>query len=107
MPALGSTQPLKLDDDILGDNEAANEVPAAPEANAIDPYFKQIFDQFIALKKTCGEPIAGVTYGKFADKLQKNRADLIAKTGCRDVRFTVYVKDGKASLKASPIRDEV
>lgn len=107
MPALGNSPPMKLDDDILGDNDAGIEAPPAAEPNAIDPYFKQIFDQFIALKKTCGEPIAGVTYGKFADKLQKNRADLIAKTGCRDVRFTVYVKDGKASLKASPIRDEV
>jgi hypothetical protein len=28
------------------------------------------------------------------------------KTGCRDVRFTVYVKDGKAALKATPVKDE-
>ncbi len=92
------------DDDLL--TEADGEPSSGSEPNAIDPYFMQIFEQFIALKKTCGEPISGVTYGKFADKLQKNRVELITKTGCRDVRFTVYVKDGKASLKASPVRDE-
>ena len=36
----------------------------------------------------------------------RNRDDLIAKTGCREVRFTVYVKDGKAALKATPVKDE-
>ena len=30
----------------------------------------------------------------------------MAKTGCREVRFTVYVKDGKAALKATPVKDE-
>jgi hypothetical protein len=29
----------------------------------------------------------------------------VAKHGCRTVRFSVYVKDGKAALKATPIRD--
>ena len=33
-----------------------------------------------------------------------NRADLMQRTGCRDVKFTVYVKDGKAALKATPIK---
>ena len=36
----------------------------------------------------------------------KNRDDLKSKTGCREVRFTVYVKDGKAALKATPVKDE-
>jgi hypothetical protein len=27
------------------------------------------------------------------------------KTGCVDVKFTVYVKDGKAALKATPVKD--
>ena len=29
----------------------------------------------------------------------------MAKTGCKEVRFTVYVKDGKAALKATPVKD--
>ena len=37
---------------------------------------------------------------------RKTRDDLIAKTGCKEVRFTVYVKDGKAALKATPVKDD-
>ena len=58
------------------------------------------------MKKSCNEPTSGLTYEKFAEKLVKNRDDLMAKTGCREVRFTVYVKDGKAALKATPVKDE-
>jgi hypothetical protein len=35
----------------------------------------------------------------------RNREDLITKTGCKEVKFTVYVKDGKAALKATPVKD--
>ncbi|HET9623037.1 MAG TPA: MXAN_5187 C-terminal domain-containing protein [Kofleriaceae bacterium] len=57
-------------------------------------------------KKSCNESIAGLVFERFAEKLIKNRDDLMAKTGCREVRFTVYVKDGKAALKATPVKDD-
>ena len=72
----------------------------------MDPYFQQVFEQFIAVKKSCNESIAGLTYDKFAEKLIRNRDELRSKTGCREVRFTVYVKDGKAALKATPVKEE-
>ena len=40
----------------------------------------------------------------FANKLRKNRDALMARHGCASVRFHVYIKDGKAALKASPER---
>jgi len=95
---------LGLDDDILG-GAGSDSAPAAESAGG-DDYFKQVFDQFVAMKKSCGEPVAGLTLAKFSEKLVKNRDDLMSKTGCRDVRFTVYVKDGKAALKATPVKDE-
>jgi len=63
-------------------------------------------EQFVSTKKQCNESIAGLVFERFAEKLIKNRDDLMAKTGCREVRFTVYVKDGKAALKATPVKDE-
>ncbi len=100
-PPLRATEPApkdNLDDDILG----ASEEPTS----MVDPHFKSVYDQFVALKQSCNEPTSGLTYQKFSEKLIKNRDDLMAKTGCRDVRFTVYVKDGKAALKATPVKDE-
>ncbi|MBA3394453.1 MAG: hypothetical protein H0T89_17540 [Deltaproteobacteria bacterium] len=91
--------PLSLDDDILGGFESEGR-------GTVDPYFKSVYDQFVSTKQSCGEPTAGLTYEKFAEKLVRNRDDLTSKTGCKDVRFTVYVKDGKAALKATPVKDE-
>jgi hypothetical protein len=111
-PAFAPQAPLNLDDDMLGRDSAELDTPrverSVPRGSTPrgEPYFKQIFDQFIALKRSCNEPIAGLVYERFAEKLVKNRADLMAKTGCREVRFTVYVKDGKAALKATPVKDE-
>ena len=65
-----------------------------------------MFEQFVSVKKSCGESTSGLTYAKFSEKLVKNRDDLMAKTGCKEVRFTVYVKDGKAALKATPVKDD-
>ncbi len=98
-----------LEDDILGSLGGGGKSVAEafePPAPNEDPYFRSIYDQFIARKKECGEQTGGLTYAKFAEKLVKNRDDLMAKTGCREVRFTVYVKDGKAALKATPVKDE-
>jgi hypothetical protein len=92
--------PLNLDDDL------GMRGSAAQGASRVNPYFKQVFDQFVSVKQNCNESIAGLSYDKFAEKLVKNRDDLVTKTGCREVRFTVYVKDGKAALKATPVKDE-
>lgn len=92
----------RLDDDILGGAELLPE----PAAASAEDYFQGVFDQFVELKKSCGETIVGLTFTKFADKLRKNRDELMTKTQCKDVRFTVYVKDGKAALKATPVKDE-
>jgi hypothetical protein len=78
-------------------------VPAvgSPEEEAS---FRAVFNEFVELKKRCGEATAGLTYPKFSEKLKKNRDDLMAKPGCVGVKFSVYVKDGKAALKATPVK---
>jgi hypothetical protein len=95
--------PLRLDDDILGGADLGG---GTNGSDGVDPYFKQVYDQFLSVKQSCGESTAGLTYEKFSGKLVKNRDDLMSKTGCKEVRFTVYVKDGKAALKATPVKDE-
>ena len=79
-------------------------VPYDPEEEE-EAHFRHIFDDFIAKKRDCGESTAGLTRDKFLQKLRENKASLVAKHHCRTVRFSVYVKDGKAALKATPIRE--
>ncbi|MBW2277278.1 MAG: hypothetical protein JRF63_07290 [Deltaproteobacteria bacterium] len=86
--------------------------PPAPAAAAPKPlspeeeqkYFRQIYQQFVDLKKKLGEPVDQLEFERFEVTLRKNRDTLMARYGCTQVRFQVYEKDGKASLKATPVK---
>lgn len=70
-----------------------------------EAHWQDVFQQFVAMREKCGEPADGLTYEKFSAKLRKNKEQLVAKYNCRTVRFQVHAKDGKAALKATPVRD--
>jgi hypothetical protein len=71
----------------------------------LEAYFRKVYQDFVELKRKCGEPTENVTFEKFVGKLRDNREQLIKKLGCKSVKFQVYVKDGRAALKATPVRD--
>ena len=86
------------------DAEATRVVPYDPDEEE-EAHYRHIFDDFMDKKRECGESTVGLTRDKFLQKLRDNKATLIEKHNCRTVRFSVYVKDGKAALKATPIRE--
>lgn len=90
-------QKLVLDDLILSDDKSGDH-------DSEEAHFEAVFAEFLRVREQCGEGAAGLTMEKFREKLLRNRDDLIAKTGCARVKFSVYVKDGKAALKASPVK---
>lgn len=63
-----------------------------------------VYEDFIRTKKQCGESTDGLTFDKFSHTLRKNRDALIQRHGCKRVRFSVYVREGRASLKATPVK---
>jgi len=67
-------------------------------------YFRQIFDKFVETKKQCGERTDNLQLERFSQTLRRNRDALVERYGCKAVRFQVYVKEGKAALKATPVR---
>jgi hypothetical protein len=89
---------------ITGGPDATRVIASADDGDE-ETHFKNIFNDFVATKRECGESIAGLTLDKFKDKLRGNKDALMSKHQCRTVRFAVYVKDGRAALKATPIRD--
>ncbi|HYO56650.1 MXAN_5187 family protein [Archangium sp.] len=70
-----------------------------------EQHFQDVFREFVATRDQCGEPNDGLTYDKFVAKLRKNKEQLVQKYACKTVRFQVYVKEGKAALKATPVKD--
>jgi hypothetical protein len=83
---------------------AAAPAPAAAFEVDEETHWQQVFQDFLRTRASCGEPSEGLTYDKFRGKLEGNKAQLVAKYGCKTVRFQVYVKDGKAALKATPVK---
>jgi hypothetical protein len=64
-----------------------------------------VFEDYVRVKQQCGESTEGLTFDKFSVTLRKHRDTLVARHACKRVSFRVSVKDGKASLKATPVRD--
>jgi hypothetical protein len=64
-----------------------------------------VYDEFLRVKKQCDEPTEGLSFEKFQNTLRKNRDALVQRHNCKRVRFSVYVKDGRASLKATPVKE--
>ncbi len=84
--------------------------PSAPRATTStqdgqNTEWVHVFEEFYATKQRCGESVNGFTFDKFQNTLKKHRDAIIERHGVRRVKFSVYVKDGKAALKASPIRE--
>ncbi|UQA61592.1 MXAN_5187 family protein [Polyangium aurulentum] len=66
--------------------------------------WQRVYEEFLAMKQECGEPTAGMTFEKFKSTLQRNKDALVQRHGVTRVKFTVYAKEGKAALKASPVK---
>ena len=101
----------------LGKDEDEQTMVAQPSADLIaatgghnaanDPSaeWHQVYEEFLRTKRECNEPTDGLTFEKFQQTLKKNRDALMQRHGCKRVKFSVYVKEGRASLKATPVRD--
>jgi hypothetical protein len=84
---------------------AANPAASPPvDGESDQAHFSQVFEDYLALRQRCGESVVGLSLDKFAAKLQSNRDQLISKHGCKSAHFTVYEKDGKAAIRAVPVR---
>ena len=103
-------QEEKEDQTMVGEPPPALLAAATGQNPAVKPgdemsEWNAVYEDFIRTKRQCGEPTEGLTFEKFQQTLKKNRDTLIQKHGCKRVKFSVYVKEGRASLKATPVRD--
>ncbi len=64
-------------------------------------YFKSLYDKFVQTQKECNEPTK-FTLEQFVSRLAREKSRLIKTYKCKNVRFQIYIKDGKTSLKAMP-----
>ncbi|PRQ07075.1 hypothetical protein ENSA7_32140 [Enhygromyxa salina] len=93
---------LALDGDSV--SFAGLDVEGDGDSDDRESYYRRIYDEFVETKGACGEPVEGFTYEKFAKKLRKQSETLMSRAEVTDVQFSVYVKDGKAALRAKVVK---
>ena len=102
---------LAADKEKVAPVKADGPVSVAPGSEAQDDgemdeetQWRKVYADFIAMKRKFGEPTEKLTYEKFKGTLQRNKDALMARHKCTKVRFRVYEKQGRAALKASPVK---
>lgn len=107
-PSASTPPPVRaaaLSPDLLErGHDLERELLGASPADPDEDHFKSVFEDYVATRQRCGESSEGLTLEKFSAQLKRNREQLVQKYNCRSVRFQVYVKEGKAAVKAAPIR---
>jgi hypothetical protein len=79
-------------------------LPGGGEAFDEPAHWREIFQQYLSTRKQCGEATDNLTFEKFSVTLQKTRDQILSKHTAHSVRFAVQVKEGKAALKAQPVK---
>jgi hypothetical protein len=105
--------PIAHTSDSMDDEDATTvatvpaEVMAQATGSALDENaeWRVVYQNFIRIKKQCSEPTEGLSFEKFSVTLRRNRDQLAEKHGVKRVKFSVYVKEGRASLKATPMKE--
>jgi hypothetical protein len=71
-------------------------------------HFREVYAEYLTLRRECGENSDGLSFDKFQNTLVKTRDQVLSKHPAKGVRFTVYKKEGKAgptaALKAAPLK---
>ncbi len=98
-----ATQVAKIPEELMKAS-ATGEVKAIENADELVQW-RTTFEEFVAMRKKCSEPTTGLSFEKFQVQLRRNKEQLVKQYNCRRVKFTVYEKEGKAALKATPIKD--
>lgn len=80
-----------------------DKLPEEKEADE-ETEWRKVYADFVAMKKKFGEPTEKLTYEKFRGTLQRNKDALMSRHNCKRVKFRVYEKQGRAALKASPVK---
>jgi hypothetical protein len=100
-PQFGS----ESDEDTMLAAQRTSQSAGSPEQLELAEW-RAVYEEFVRTKQSCSESVDGLSFEKFQTTLRKNRDSIRDRYQCERVKFTVYVKEGRASLKASPVRSE-
>jgi len=75
--------------------------PTAEERE--DAAYKQVFDKYVSARRKCGQS-DDLAFESIRDVLKKQVRTIKSRYRCKSVKFRVTVENGKAKVKAVPLR---
>ena len=102
-PSAPQSEPTAVSDSVRPLGESPTVVGDVAESLE-DIHYRQVFEKFVRTKTSCGESTEGLRFEKFRMTLRSKREQIAKQHNVDRVVFDVYVKAGKAALKATPIR---
>ena len=96
---------LSVDERMAAMSSAEPADPALQAAlrdEPADAYYRRIFDEYIAAKRTLGDPVEGVTLPAFLERIQASERETSEKHG-KPVRYKIEVRGREVVLLAVPL----
>lgn len=101
----GTYERLRFRDQQRGSSAGAT--GSAKEAPARDPADSEadLYGRLREARRRCGQDVESLSREKFDLLLRRQEKSLRERFGAREVRFRVAVENGRAKLKATPVKD--
>src|SRR5262249_34187181 len=81
-------------------------IAGARAAEKLDPLsearLRGVYQAYVEAKKQCNEDITKLSFDQVAASLRKQVPELLVRHRAQDVEYRVFVKDGRAVLRAVP-----
>jgi hypothetical protein len=87
-----------------GSEEPQGERPAAGSQQDCGEGAGDLFDSYVEARSSCGEDVAGLTRERLDQIVASQTLAIQERYGCEEVRFRVVVEQGRAKLKATPLK---
>jgi len=81
----------------------AERPPPPPPVNKEDQTYRAIFDRYVEARRNCGQETE-MSFESVREVLQKQVRTIKSRYHCTAVKFRVTVEDGKAKVKAVPMK---
>jgi hypothetical protein len=93
---------LSVDESFIASRQVNPEVARALSAESAEQYYERLFNEYVSAKRRIGDPVDGIEYGAFVERIRATERELGAKYGS-PVRHLVELRDDGIVLVAIPI----
>ncbi len=101
-PAASSFQDALSVDERMAAASGSDAADPALRDEPADAYYRRIFDEYIAAKRSLGDPTEGITLPAFVERIQASEREMTEKHG-KAVRYKIEVRGREVVLLSVPV----